>query len=128
MFEVAFDGRVGSAPRLHRSSAGKGYKSMRVAVRMGEVTEWVKVAAFNNVAKELPADLNKGERVYVEGKATLWRTATNTTLSVRARKIVVMDRIGRRRRRSRRNRIDGELSETESAPVGEELADNNIPL
>src|SRR5262245_8372472 len=103
MFEVAFDGRLGSVPRSRTSEAGKAYKSLRVAVRQGDsTTEWVGVAAFNSVAKELPADLGKGERIYVEGKATLRRTESNTYLSVWARRIVVLDRIGRRRRRSRR--------------------------
>jgi single-stranded DNA-binding protein len=83
MFEVAFDGQLGSSPRARTSEAGKAYKSLRVAVRQGDgSTEWVGVAAFNNVAKELPANLGKGERVYVEGQATLRRTPHNTNLSV----------------------------------------------
>jgi hypothetical protein len=62
MIEVAFDGRLGKAPELRKSTAGKAYKRLSVAAGRGESMEWVSVSAFDEVAGGLPPDLDKGER------------------------------------------------------------------
>jgi len=66
--EAAFDGRLGSPPRSRTSATGKAWTSFSLAVKNDVGTEWINVSAFNKVAAELPTDLEKGERLYVEGK------------------------------------------------------------
>jgi single-stranded DNA-binding protein len=132
--EVAFDGRLGSPPQSRTSVAGKAWTGFSLAVKSDDGTEWINVAAFNKVAAELPSDLEKGERLYVEGKLKVsrWQKGgiERVTLQVVARRILVLDRIGRRRRRVRTRRRAG-LSEEVGLPDGAaatEIADDLIPL
>jgi len=119
--EVAFDGRLGSPPQSRTSAAGKVWKSFSLAVKNDVGTEWINVLAFNNVAAELPPDLEKGERLYVEGKLMVnrWQKASieRVTLQVVGRRILVLDRIGRRRRRTRRRQSAG-VAEDARLPDG----------
>jgi single-strand DNA-binding protein len=132
--EVAFDGRLGSPPQSRTSAAGKAWKSFSLAVKNDVGTEWINVSAFNKVAAELPSDLEKGERLYVEGKLKVsrWQKGgiERVTLQVVARRILVLDRIGRRRRRVRRRQRAG-FSEDAGLPDGAApaaLADDLIPF
>jgi single-stranded DNA-binding protein len=101
IIEAAFDGRLGATPTWRTSAGGKRYLSLSLAVGRGDELEWVSVTAFDKVAAEVPADLDKGERVYVEGKLTVWRREGSggfkATLGVMASKVLLLDRIGRRR-------------------------------
>jgi single-strand DNA-binding protein len=131
--EVAFDGRLGSPPQSRTSAAGKAWTSFSLAVKSDDGTEWINVSAFNKVSAELPSDLEKGERLYVEGKLKVsrWQKTgiERVTLQVVAKHILVLDRIGRRRRRVRRRQRtefsqDAGLSDG-AAPAA--LADDLIP-
>ena len=106
LMEVAFTGRLGQPPQHRTSANGKRWVSFSLAVGSGEGTEWVKVAVFEPLADELPSDLGKGERLYVEGKLKLnrWEDAKGprSGLQVAASTVLVLDRIGRRRKPARR--------------------------
>ena len=47
---------------------GKRYVTLTVVVRDKNDAEWVNVSAFEEVADDIPLDLTKGERLYVEGR------------------------------------------------------------
>jgi single-stranded DNA-binding protein len=131
--EAAFDGRLGSPPRSRTSAAGKAWTSFSLAVKSDDGTEWINVSAFSKVAAELPSDLVKGERLYVEGRLKVSRWQKDgiecVSLQVAARRILVLDRIGRRRRLRRRQSAgiseDVSLSDGAAAPA---LADDLIPF
>lgn len=102
--EAAVMGRLGGEPTHRQTQGGKPFITFTLAVtdKGSEDTEWVNVSAFEDVAAEMPADAGKGERVYVEGKARVnrWTTkegAARANLQVTATRLVVMDRIGRRK-------------------------------
>jgi single-strand DNA-binding protein len=104
--ETALLGSVGALPTERHTQGGKRFITFTVAIKDkgGEDTEWVNVSAFEAVADHVPSDLAKGERIYVEGKARLNRWTTKegvqrVNLQVTASKVIVLDRIGRKRRR-----------------------------
>jgi single-strand DNA-binding protein len=108
MIECAFTGRVGKPPETRATAKGTAWKSVSLAVDTGSEAppEWISVAAFGDLADELPADLVSGERLYVEGKLRVsrWQTKDGeqrATLQVNATRVLVLDRIGRRRRKAR---------------------------
>jgi len=70
---AAFDGRLGAAPQMRSTGQGQPWATFSVAVGRGDETEWVSVSAFGELATELPEELAKGERVYVEGRLTISR-------------------------------------------------------
>jgi single-stranded DNA-binding protein len=138
--EVALDGRLGGAPQARVSAGGTAWVSFSLAAGgHGEETEWVSVAVFGDVAAGLPGDLNKGERVYVEGKLSVWRregpTGAKASLSVAATRVEVLDRIGRHRRpvrggskaEAKRGSKDPARTLTVSAPA-DEASDGLIPF
>jgi len=106
--EAAFTGRVGKPPEARTSAKGTAWKSLSLAVEgSSEAAEWVSVSAFGEVADELPDDLAAGERCYCEGKLRLnkWSGkdgSERSNLQVTASKIVVLNRIGRKRRKAQR--------------------------
>src|SRR5262245_24120783 len=107
--ECAFDGRLGSAPTWRGTEAGKGWAALSIAVKGADKdgdAEWINVAVFQPLANELPDDLGKGERLYVEGKLRVSRwegtEGPRYSLQVTATRILVLDRIGRKRRKKPR--------------------------
>jgi single stranded DNA-binding protein len=104
--EVAVTGRLGAAPVRRRTNAGKPMVTFSLAVSAGSTeTEWVNCSAFERLAEELPPDLGKGEQVYIEGRLRLnrWENAEGqrANLAVTATYVLVLGRIGRRRRKLR---------------------------
>jgi single stranded DNA-binding protein len=103
--EAAFTGRLGQPPQQRISANGRRWTSFSLAVGSGEEAEWVKVAVFEPLTDELPSDLEKGEKLYVEGKLKLsrWEDAKGprSGLQVAASRVIVLDRIGRRRKPAR---------------------------
>lgn len=101
--EAAFDGRIGGPQIVRTSAKGNRWVSISVAVVTGEENpEWISVACFGDVMDELPNDLAKGERIYVEGKLKISRYTDKhgeqrASLQLSASRIIVLDRIGRRR-------------------------------
>jgi single-strand DNA-binding protein len=103
--EVAALGATRGAPIARSTQTGKRYLTLDIGVRgKGSTeTEWLNVSAFEAVADAIPDDLGKGERVYVEGRARINRWSTKdgqprASLQVTASKVLVLDRIGRKRR------------------------------
>ena len=68
--ECAFFGAVGRAAELRTSRAGKPWTFFPVAVGKDDAKQWVKVAVFGETAETLCRTLQKGDRVYVEGRLT----------------------------------------------------------
>jgi len=114
--ECAVTGRLGQQPQHRTSAGGKRWTSFSLAVGSGDEHEWVQVAVFEPLVDELPPDLEKGEKVYVEGKLKLhrWEDAkgARSSLQVAASRVLVLDRIGRRRKAARRKSVEeGETAE-----------------
>src|SRR5690242_13169093 len=106
--EAAVQGTLGSLPTERHTQTGKRYVTLAIVVREkgSDDAEWVNVSAFEAVADEIPDDLAKGERIYVEGSGRLNRWTTKDglprlNLQVTARRVLVLDRIGRKRGKPR---------------------------
>lgn len=106
--EIAVQGTLGGSPIERTTQGGKAYRTFSLAVtdRQTEEVEWLQVAAFGEVADALPLAASKGEKVYVEGRARIGRYAgrdgtPQARLQVTAFRVLLLDRIGRRRRRTR---------------------------
>jgi single-stranded DNA-binding protein len=138
VIEVAFTGRAGKPPETRATAQGAPWKSLSLAVDSGSEgpAEWISVAAFGDVAAELPDDMVPGERVYVEGKLRLSRWQTKggeqrATLQVNATRVLVLDRIGRRRKPSRVRRAGADsqapLSGCERGQPSDELTTGEVP-
>ena len=102
--EAAFAGRLGSDPVEKVSAKGAAWCSFSVAVDGNEETpQWVRVAAFGDVAKHCVAELKKGGRAYVEGALRLstWQDKqtgeTRHGLEVAAWRVEALGQIGRNR-------------------------------
>jgi single-strand DNA-binding protein len=107
--EVALDGRLGIPRPVQTSAKGTRWRCLNVAVRTGgaDDPEWVSVACFGEMLDSLPDDLIKGEKIYAEDKLSISRFTDRTgamraSLQVKATRVLVLDRIGRRARKPRR--------------------------
>lgn len=99
--ECAFAGTLGRDPTKRTSNAGRDWVSFSVAVGEDPEVQWVEVACFGPSIDDA-AGLVKGDRCYVEGtlKLRTWQNndgSTRTTLSVSARKIQALGKIGMQR-------------------------------
>lgn len=82
---VKFTGNIGSEPELRFTNGGKAVVGFSLAIsdkwkdRDGEWQEesaWLRVTAWDELAENAVASLNKGDRVIVTGKLSI-RTYTN---------------------------------------------------
>jgi len=99
--EAALEGRVGQAPTMRTSKAGKPWCTFSVAVGADDNLTWVGVSAFGKQAEDLEG-LEKGVRIYVEGRLTLetWTAsdgAQRTGLKLAAFTVQPIGQIGRRK-------------------------------
>lgn len=89
----------------------------------------MKVALFEPLTDELPSDLGKGEKLYVEGKLKLnrWEDAKGprSGLQVAASTVLVLDRIGRRRKSARRKAGEATAQDHPGATLLDERLDDN---
>ena len=69
--ETAFFGALGRPPDLRTAKSGKAWLSLSVAVGKDDATQWVSVAVFGDQAIELAGILEKGDRLYCEGRLRL---------------------------------------------------------
>lgn len=130
--EAAFFGMVGKPAELKTSRAGKPFASFSVGTDAGEdkdgkaVLEWVRVTMFGDLATQLAPKLDKGVRIYAEGRLTLDRWtdkdgAARVGLSLAAFKVerVGASALGRNRTRGeagpREFRADGKSTPRERA-------------
>lgn len=104
--EIAVQGTLGASPIERTTEGGKSYRTFSLAVkdRQTDEVEWVQCAVFGEVADALPLAASKGEKVYVEGRARISRYSgrdgtPQARLNVTAFRVLLLDRIGRRRRR-----------------------------
>ena len=103
MIEVALAGRLGQPPERRSGNGGKRWAVFSLAVDQGEAgPEWVQVTVFEPLLSSLPAELEKGERLYVEGRLRLNRYecsgSPRASLQVAATVVTVLGRIGQRRK------------------------------
>ena len=69
--EAAFFGTLGRDAESKVSRTGKPYVRLNVAVGTGDATQWVNVMTFDPEAIAAVDRMQKGCRVYCEGKLTL---------------------------------------------------------
>lgn len=119
--ECALQGTLGRDPTRRTSASGRDWVSFSVAVGHEPDVQWVDVACFGpNI--DAAAGLVKGDRVYVEGNIKLrsWGDAdgtTRSTLSVSARKVEPLGKIGMQRPKKPR-----------AAKVEKPRADSQAPI
>ena len=99
--ECAFEGRLGGAPTLRTSQAGKPWCALNVVHGKDDAATWLSVAVFGAEA-ETVAGLEKGAAVYVEGRLTLetWQDKEGrerSGLKVAASLVQPLGQIGRKR-------------------------------
>ena len=103
--ECAFQAVIGQDIELKTSKAGKPYVSFSAVVTMGQgedVSQWLRVGCFGEVAEKLAAQAKKGDRIYCEGALTLntWEGPAGETkqgLNVSAWKVERLGCIGQNR-------------------------------
>jgi single-strand DNA-binding protein len=75
--KVMLIGNLGADPEMRYTASGSAVTNFRVAVNRNykssdgefkEETEWFRVVTWNQLAEVLGANLQKGRRVYVEGR------------------------------------------------------------
>jgi single-stranded DNA-binding protein len=108
--ETAFFGAVGRPPELRQSKAGKPWAHLAVVVGKEE-PQWLRVAVFGETAELLCRTLQKGDRVYCEGRltASIWQPegqAARVQLDVAAWKCEKIGQIGRSNPRREKPRGD----------------------
>jgi single stranded DNA-binding protein len=69
--EAAFSGRAGSVPELKTAPSGAVWAAFSVALGSGDDATWIRVSVFGDLARDLSERLEKGEKVYCEGRLTL---------------------------------------------------------
>jgi single-strand DNA-binding protein len=99
--ECAFEGRLGGAPTLRTSQAGKPWCALNVVHGKDDAATWLSVAVFGSQA-ETVAGLEKGALVYIEGRITLdtWQDnegRERSGLKVAASLVQPLGQIGRKR-------------------------------
>jgi single-stranded DNA-binding protein len=108
--ESAFVATTGEDVELKTSKSGKLYANFSAVVIVGtgedgkDVSQWLRIGCFGDVAEQLAAQTRKGDRVYAEGSLTLntWQNSDGETkrgLSVAAWKCERLGNIGRNRAR-----------------------------
>ena len=130
LYEMQFIGRLGADPEAKYTPEGRLVANFRVAVNRRwknaqgetqEVTEWVEVAAWGNLAELCHQYLTKGRRVWVRGRpeARAWigkDGEAHAALRVTAREVQFLD--------SPRNG-NGEVAQAEPATPG---PDEDLPF
>lgn len=144
--EVACEGRIGKLGELRTSQGGKPWCSMSIVVGKDDGATWLSVVVFGEQAEAI-AKLEKGARVYVEGRLTLntWKAPDGTDrtgLKVTAFTVQPMGQIGHRKparasgkaKASGNEGARGHLSQRIYAPSGEvrdqgrDFGDAEIPF
>ena len=119
--EAAFSGRLG-AISVRTDKNGNEWLSMSVAVGDGDTTEWVRVALFGSSVADVKDRLQKGDRAYVEGRATIWRSQKDgkeqASLNVAAWLVQPLGQIGSKKSRSSRTR--GQQQHAAKAPPSDD--------
>ena len=121
IIECAFQGTVGRDPQRRTSqNTGRDWASFSVACGEDENAQWLDVACFGPSVDQA-VQLTKGDAVYVEGKISLrtWQNedgSKRTTLSVAAKLVQPMGRIGNRKpKQTRKTSAAGETQKPKSS-------------
>lgn len=110
--ETAFSAVVGRPPELRTSKSGKPWASFSAVVGKEAAAQWVRVAIFNEKAETLSRTLQKGDRVYCEGRltASVWIPDSGpprVQLDVAAWKCERLNQIGRNKPKREQAAEDG---------------------
>ena len=108
--ECAFMATIGQEVELKTSKSGKPFCSFGAVVTMGQdeggkdISQWLRIGCFGDVAEQLAARAKKGDKIYVEGALTMtqWNDAHGEVkhgLNVAAWKCERLSNIGRNRAR-----------------------------
>lgn len=108
--ETAFWAVLGQDPELRTSKTGKSFCTFSCVVTVGgaddgkDVSQWLRVACFGEIAEKLAGRAKKGDRVYVEGSLTInqWNDTHGEVkhgLNVAAWKVERVASIGKNRQR-----------------------------
>jgi single-strand DNA-binding protein len=103
--ECAFWATIGQDVELKTSRAGKPFCSFSAVVTVGQgedVSQWLRIGCFGEVAEKLAAQARKGDKIYCEGNLSLnsWESPAGETkqgLNVAAWKCERLANIGRNR-------------------------------
>ena len=107
--EAACWGQIGSAIDLRTSKSGRPFANFNLAVVVGQdedgkqLTQWLRVAIFGELAQEFSERAGKGDRCYCEGQLTLntWSDkscgATKSGLNLAAWRCEKVPAIGKHR-------------------------------
>lgn len=126
--ECALIGRVGTELELKTSQAGTPWAAINVAVGGNDDTQWVRVAVFGETAERLAGQVQKGDRLYVEGSLRLnsWVDRSGkerSGLSVAAWKAEKIGAIGRNKPRKPKAPPEGEHPAPPSTAIQQEGRD-----
>ena len=125
--EAAFFGMVGKSPEVKTSKAGMPFATFSVGVDAGEdkagkaVLEWVRATMYGDLATQLAPKLDKGTRVYCEGRLSLDRWtdkdgATRVGLNLAAFKVERVGASALGRNRPPREAAPAITAQTKPAP------------
>jgi single-stranded DNA-binding protein len=100
--EAAAAGVVMKAPELRTSQKGTAWCFFNVAIGHGEARQYAKVTAFGEVAERVCQTVEKGAKVYFEGKlaAGIWkpdRGEPRINLDIAAWRVELLGQIGKQR-------------------------------
>jgi single-stranded DNA-binding protein len=113
--EAAFVGVVGKPPELRTAQSGKPWCYFSALVKRGDDATWVKISAFGKAAEMLCKTLEKGDKVYAEGRlsASLWQPdgrEPRLSVELAAWKCERLGEIGRKKpKRERQRQNDGQV-------------------
>jgi single-stranded DNA-binding protein len=125
MIDCAFYGFLAADAVPGTTKNGKPWVRLRVGEGEGDTVQWLSVACFGRAA-EAAALLEKGDKVYVEGKLTQshWTGKDGVErygLSVTAFRLEQTHKIGRNRPKREREHDDGD-SRPQDEPAHDSLA------
>ena len=140
--KVIIVGHLGGDPEIRYAASGKAVANFNVATSetwgAGEAreqkTEWHRIVAFDKLAELCGQFLNKGQKVYIEGKLQTrqWEDrdrVTRTTTEIVARDVVFLNAAGGGARpQQQETRIEGKPRRVEQPQQVPTYEDDDIPF
>ena len=98
---VQLIGNLGADPEMRYTPGGKAVSNMRIAVNTGfgenQRTDWFTIVAWDRLAEACAEYLQKGSRIYLEGRLQIrtWKGddgQTRYVTEIVARQVIFLDR------------------------------------